>query len=434
MKQILNLLLILFMALGLFAIVFAFPDLVSTLALISNKLELPIFLNKYSPAIKLGLIFTALVIISILYYLLIKHIRSKSRIAYVFVNLIGSIYGSIMFPKYLFPILSDTIGDLFVKGTIGNNYKLPIQGYLILFSKHSIFNYILSVAFYVLLIVISFKFKNKIFCGQENDLKFLIYSLIKKLREIKYFFKEKFTKKPKLEKEQPIIFEKEEKILLEEMKENEKTENEFIKDIDKDRFENRYNSLKYNSIKQNERYKNRSLVIKKVMKEKLKEKLKDKSDEEQSKEKIKLQDQETDKEIENDTFKFGKAGEDFIFEYEKKLYGGKFSDMIIHESDKNPFSSYDILSYDENGNKKYIEVKTTDKFFKTGFFLSKKEKDFLLKNKNSFLYRVYNFDTDSKTGKIKKITPEELKNNFWFIPEKFLVVPKKNIYHLDEDE
>ncbi len=70
-------------------------------------------------------------------------------------------------------------------------------------------------------------------------------------------------------------------------------------------------------------------------------------------------------------------------------------------------SGFDILSFDLNGNKKYIEVKTTKGGLNSTFFVTRNEleKSKIEKN-NYFLYRVYDFDEDNEKVKLLKIRGE----------------------------
>lgn len=57
----------------------------------------------------------------------------------------------------------------------------------------------------------------------------------------------------------------------------------------------------------------------------------------------------------------GEKGEQFILEEEcKKLKDTEYLNKIEHISKSDSSAGYDILSYDKNGNKIYIEVKTTE--------------------------------------------------------------------------
>jgi hypothetical protein len=57
-------------------------------------------------------------------------------------------------------------------------------------------------------------------------------------------------------------------------------------------------------------------------------------------------------------------------------------------------TGYDILSKNTNGTDRFIEVKTTKLTKETPIYLTRTEAGFaLLKAKDFFLYRVYNFDS-----------------------------------------
>lgn len=87
---------------------------------------------------------------------------------------------------------------------------------------------------------------------------------------------------------------------------------------------------------------------------------------------------------------------------------------------------YDILSLNELDEPIYIEVKTTVKSEDTPFFMSKNEKSFFEQNTNAWLYRVYDFNLDSRHGKIKMISSQELLENYNFDPITFMVSKKQN--------
>lgn len=99
----------------------------------------------------------------------------------------------------------------------------------------------------------------------------------------------------------------------------------------------------------------------------------------------------------------GDAGEEFVFQYEKeevlKYKLSKNKDVRwVSKLDGDGFG-YDILSYDEHGNEKYIEVKTTAGAEKSGIYITANE---LKKSEEVpeqyYLYRVYDFDTSTYTG------------------------------------
>lgn len=105
----------------------------------------------------------------------------------------------------------------------------------------------------------------------------------------------------------------------------------------------------------------------------------------------------------------GKAGEAFAYEYEKKLLiGTKYFNMIDNTKALNPENGYDILSYDKNGNEKYIEVKTTINK-NNDFYISEYELNILKQMKEEgkkyLIYRVSNiFSENNESTEIEEIT------------------------------
>ncbi len=93
----------------------------------------------------------------------------------------------------------------------------------------------------------------------------------------------------------------------------------------------------------------------------------------------------------------GEHGEQLVFDYEKwRLRNAgkeKFADKIEWVSKvKGDGLGYDILSKNNNGTDRFIEVKTTKLAKETPFYFSRTEWKFaLLKEKDFFLYRVFNF-------------------------------------------
>ncbi|MES2398096.1 MAG: DUF3883 domain-containing protein, partial [Bacteroidota bacterium] len=60
---------------------------------------------------------------------------------------------------------------------------------------------------------------------------------------------------------------------------------------------------------------------------------------------------------------------------------------------------YDVLSFDEYGNEKYIEVKTTTGNEYAPFYLSENEVDFMRLHLNQYcIYRVYHYDEVNNFG------------------------------------
>lgn len=103
----------------------------------------------------------------------------------------------------------------------------------------------------------------------------------------------------------------------------------------------------------------------------------------------------------------GNLGEDVVVEYEKReLIKRGRSDLIDKVKPTRTFignaARYDVLSFDENGKEKYIEVKTTTGAANNEFHISDKEVEFSQRNGDSyFLYRVYNLDKKTMTADLK---------------------------------
>lgn len=128
----------------------------------------------------------------------------------------------------------------------------------------------------------------------------------------------------------------------------------------------------------------------------------------------------------------GLFGENYIYHIELDKVS-KFGDnfdltRVIHVSvSLGDGLGYDILSLNESGETIYIEVKTTKGNEFTPFYLSRNEYEFINTHCDSaFIYRVYNFDLNTKTGNYKIITPKELTNDYNLDPVTYMVT-KKNI-------
>ncbi|MBR4051958.1 MAG: DUF3883 domain-containing protein [Alistipes sp.] len=98
----------------------------------------------------------------------------------------------------------------------------------------------------------------------------------------------------------------------------------------------------------------------------------------------------------------GKWGEYYVVSTENKRLK-VFGEKCIHKSIERGGDGYgyDILSYNDDGSERYIEVKTTKGDFNTPFYLSDRELEFSKQHKdNYYLYRVYDYSLENKTGKI----------------------------------
>ena len=86
---------------------------------------------------------------------------------------------------------------------------------------------------------------------------------------------------------------------------------------------------------------------------------------------------------------------------------------------------YDISSINDDGSPRYIEVKTTSGGFNQPFYMSKNEKNFFEEYGDSaFIYRVYNFNRETRRGDVTIITQSELFTNFNFDTITSQVTPK----------
>jgi len=102
----------------------------------------------------------------------------------------------------------------------------------------------------------------------------------------------------------------------------------------------------------------------------------------------------------------GRKGEELVIGYEKwrltNLGKESLADKIEWVSLVDDGSGFDILSKNENGTDRFIEVKTTKLSKETPIFFSKNEYDFSNKNSEQFhLYRLFNFNDHPKMFNVK---------------------------------
>src|SRR5690606_13535521 len=108
---------------------------------------------------------------------------------------------------------------------------------------------------------------------------------------------------------------------------------------------------------------------------------------------------------EKENKRIGNLGELLVMQYEQeKLKSFNSKKTPEHKSkSEGDGLGYDILSYDENDNEIYIEVKTTTKNSSTPFFITRSE---LIKSRQDskvfFLYRLYEFDDTDNRAKYYK--------------------------------
>jgi len=104
--------------------------------------------------------------------------------------------------------------------------------------------------------------------------------------------------------------------------------------------------------------------------------------------------------------KIGDLGELLVLEWEKKkLIRLGISKNPEHISkSKGDGLGYDILSYDENGDEIYIEVKCTKYKANTTFYLTRNEVERSIQNSSQFyLYRLFDYDIIKNNAKFCKI-------------------------------
>lgn len=137
--------------------------------------------------------------------------------------------------------------------------------------------------------------------------------------------------------------------------------------------------------------------------------------------------------------KLGELGEEFVYNIEKNsvaVFNKDYADKVEHVSklygDK---YGYDISSIDINGNNLKIEVKTTTGDCDTHFYISKNELRFLKEHKNdgAILYRVYNFNEETKTGQIKKITADEILNDYKIDTRNYIVQKREEEININSE-
>ncbi|WP_336514917.1 DUF3883 domain-containing protein [Pollutibacter soli] len=132
----------------------------------------------------------------------------------------------------------------------------------------------------------------------------------------------------------------------------------------------------------------------------------------------------------------GAIGELIVLNYEvKRLARLGLNDLIrnvIHVSKESDSFGYDILSYCDNRERKYIEVKSTTQGSQAPFYLTETEIRMMNTLKNYFIYRVYNLNLETQKAEIYFINCEtQLKPFYKFEPTLFRVTPINNLGAVD---
>lgn len=126
----------------------------------------------------------------------------------------------------------------------------------------------------------------------------------------------------------------------------------------------------------------------------------------------------------------GDQGEEFVMEYETdrlaQLLSINAAQYVQHLSRlQGDGLGYDISSINQDGSTRFIEVKTTSGSFNTPFYMSKNEKHFFEEYADSaYIYRVYEFNKETRRGKVRIISQSELFSNFNFDTVAWVVTPK----------
>ncbi|XWN36723.1 MAG: DUF3883 domain-containing protein [Balneola sp.] len=124
--------------------------------------------------------------------------------------------------------------------------------------------------------------------------------------------------------------------------------------------------------------------------------------------------------------KLGLLGERFImnFEKEKLISVGRkeLSKKIEHISQTvGDTAGFDILSFDEEGKEKHIEVKTTQMGKNAPFYFTKNELTFSINNEKSYsLYRLFDFQRNPKFFQLQGSLNASTEN----IPTEYIAWPK----------
>ncbi len=129
----------------------------------------------------------------------------------------------------------------------------------------------------------------------------------------------------------------------------------------------------------------------------------------------------------------GDQGEEFVLEFEidrlietLTIDRTKATQNVQHLSRlQGDGLGYDISSISDDGSPRYIEVKTTSGGFNQPFYMSKNERHFFEEYEGSaFIYRVYNFNRETRRGDVRIINQNELFSNFNFDTITWQVTPK----------
>ena len=124
----------------------------------------------------------------------------------------------------------------------------------------------------------------------------------------------------------------------------------------------------------------------------------------------------------------GRLGEEFVIRYETNRvlsFAPDDGERVLHLSEQQgDGAGFDIVSINEDGSERYIEVKTTQLDKDTPFYMTENERIFFDINKNEenlFIYRVFNFDKKTRKGDIEVISAKDLFLRYSFDPVSYKV-------------
>ena len=125
----------------------------------------------------------------------------------------------------------------------------------------------------------------------------------------------------------------------------------------------------------------------------------------------------------------GLIGEELVIKYEtqylKSINRSDLAEKIVHVSViEGDGAGYDIKSFDEHGNEKFIEVKTTRGGINTDFFMSPNELLFAQERPNNyFIYRVFDLDKNNY-GEVFTLSGKDIMEEYNFTPTGFRLSKK----------
>jgi hypothetical protein len=125
--------------------------------------------------------------------------------------------------------------------------------------------------------------------------------------------------------------------------------------------------------------------------------------------------------------KLGSAGERLVIEHEKRvlLAAGRpdLAAQVRHVAElEGDGAGYDVLSFNSDGEKKFIEVKTTRGDASADFYVSRNELAFSESHcENYVLYRVFNYEPEKNTAEFCVAKGPLNANGFRLVPVQYRV-------------